>query len=322
MPTEFAFLKPWLTALILPPGSPLLLMFLGYLMAVRSRRVLWMAIGKMLFVMAFAGLWLFCMQGTAIFLERVALRPPPALDPQLVRPSFQAENIQAIVVLGGGMQSANREYGPAALSDSSGQRLHYAMTLARQTGLPIAFSGGKGWGGPAVVDFVPTPPVNPPNAPASAPSIKAGAKVASAKPAASAAQDSANAATSPGRTPAARGSEAAAAQHWLAQLGLPPARWVDDQSKDTAGNAQSMADLLKKDGVTRIALVTHASHMPRALKEFEATELKVLAAPTYFTVSEHGRGLDWFPSGHGLRNTRRVLHEIVGLFVQRHSAQR
>jgi uncharacterized SAM-binding protein YcdF (DUF218 family) len=312
--TELAFLKPWLTALILPPGSPLLLMLLGYLLATRSERIGWMAIGKMLFVTAFVGLWLFCLQGTAIFLERVVLRPPSPLDPQLVSTVFQTENVQAIVVLGGGMQSASREYGPAALGDSSIQRLHYAATLSRQTGLPMAYSGGKGWGGPVVVDREPTPPVNP-----AAASIdgKPATKTVGSKQGAGGAASTSPAIGFASKSQAAPGTEAAAAQNWLAQLGLPMARWVDDQSKDTQGNAKSMAAVLAKDGVTRIALVTHASHMPRSVREFEAVGLKVVAAPTYFTVSEQGKGLDWFPSGSGLRNTRRVLHEIVGLEVQR-----
>jgi uncharacterized SAM-binding protein YcdF (DUF218 family) len=265
--TEYAFLKPWLSALILPPGSPLLLIFLGYLLAVRSERILWMAMGKMLFVISFAALWLFCTQGTAMFLERVALRPPLAINPQDVTQTFKIEQIQAIVVLGGGQQSASREYGKSALSESSAQRLHYAATLAKQTGLPLAFSGGVGWSAVSGGD-----------------------------------------------------SESAAAGRWLAQLGLPALRWQDAQSKDTAGNAQATAALLKKDGITRIALVTHASHMPRALKEFETTDLKALPAPTHFLESEEGMGLDWFPSGKGMRNTRRVMHEILGLFIQRRAA--
>jgi uncharacterized SAM-binding protein YcdF (DUF218 family) len=267
MMTEYAFLKPWLTALILPPGSPLLLIFLGYLMAVRSERVLWMALGKMLFVVAFAALWLFCTQGTAVFLERVALRPPLAIEPQAVTQTFKIEQIQAIVILGGGQYSASREYGKAGLSESSAQRLHYGATLAKQTGLPMAFSGGVGWA-----------------------------------------------------TASGGDSEAAAAGRWLAQLGLPPLRWQDAQSKDTSGNAQAIAALLRKEGIKNIALVTHASHMPRALKEFEATDLKALPAPAYFLEPEESMGLDWFPSAKGLRNTRRVFHEILGLFIQRRAA--
>jgi uncharacterized SAM-binding protein YcdF (DUF218 family) len=267
--TELAFLKPWLTALILPPGSPLLLMLLGYLLATRSERIGWMAIGKMLFVTAFVGLWLFCLQGTAIFLERVVLRPPLAINPQEVTQTFKIERVQAIVVLGGGQQSASREYGKAALSEASAQRVHYGAMLAKQTGLPLAFSGGVGWS--AVSD-------------------------------------------------AGSNTEADAASRWLAQLGLPPLRYADAQSKDTAGNAQATAALLKKDGITRIALVTHASHMPRALKEFQSTDLKALPAPIHFLEAEEGMGLDWFPSGKGLRNTRRVFHEILGMFIQRRIA--
>ncbi len=267
MGTEYAFLKPWLTALILPPGSPLLLILLGYLLAVRSERIVWMALGKMMFVVAFAALWLFCSQGTAIFLERVALRPPAGIDPQAVTQTFKIEQIQAIVVLGGGQQSASREYGKPALTEASAQRLHYAAALSKQTGVPLAFSGGVGWSAAAGGD-----------------------------------------------------SEAAAAQRWLQQLGLPALRWQDAQSKDTAGNALAIAALLKKEGITRIALVTHASHMPRALKEFGLTELKTLPAPTRFLEPEGGMGLDWFPSGAGLRNTRQVLHEILGLFIQRRAA--
>ena len=268
MPTEYAFLKPWLTALALPPASPLLLMLLGYLMAVRSTRILWMAVGKLLFATAFVALYLFCCQGVAMFLERVALRPPLPIEPQSVTVTFKIEQTQAIVVLGGGMHSENREYGKGSLGEASADRLHYGSALAKQTGLPLAFSGGSGW--------------------------------------AAASQD--------------RDTEAAAAARWLAQLGLPALRYADAQSKDTAGNAQAMAAVLKKDGIQRIALVTHASHMPRAMKEFEATGLKILPAPTQFIGPDQAMGLDWFPSGKGARDNRRVMHEILGLFIQRRAA--
>ncbi len=337
MLTEFAFLKPWMAALILPPGSPLLLMLIGYLLAVRSERIVWMAVGKMLFVISFAALWIFSTQGAAIYLERVALRPPQPLDPQLVIPTFQAEQIQAIVVLGGGVQSVSKEYGRAALSDSSAQRLHYATTLSRQTGLPLAFSGGRGWAAPAVSDQNPLPPINSaanlaanqtalssatPSTPSALPSALASSGKTNAKASANkaavrpTAEPLATTLLASGDAPAP-GSEAAAAQRWLAQLGLAPVRWVDDQSRDTAGNAQAIAALLQKQGIERIALVTHASHMPRALLAFQNTPLKTLPAPTYFLQSEQGMGLDWFPSGRGLRNTRLVLHELAGMAGQK-----
>ncbi|MFG5408565.1 ElyC/SanA/YdcF family protein [Piscinibacter sakaiensis] len=51
----------------------------------------------------------------------------------------------AIVVLGGGRERLAPEYGQAMLGADSLQRLHYGVWLARATGLPLAFSGGRGW---------------------------------------------------------------------------------------------------------------------------------------------------------------------------------
>ncbi len=257
---ELGSLKPWLTAIALPPASLLLLMLLGYLMLSRSEKVIWGALGKMGFVLSFALLWLACCQGTAIWLERVVLRPPAPLDPQLMAIAVKQQQIQAVIVLGGGQQSVSREYGEAALSETSAQRLHYGASLAKATGLPLGFAGGVGWAQEGSVD-----------------------------------------------------SEAAAAQRWLTQLGLPSMRWQEGKSRDTQGNAQHMADVLQKAGIERIVLVTTASHMPRSLKAFAATSLKVLPAPTQFLERDQAMGLDWFPSGMGLRRTRQVLHELLGL---------
>ena len=62
---ELGSLKPWLTAIALPPASLLLLMLLGYLMLTRSEKVIWGALGKMGFVLSFALLWLACCQGNS-----------------------------------------------------------------------------------------------------------------------------------------------------------------------------------------------------------------------------------------------------------------
>ena len=54
--------------------------------------------------------------------------------------------MQAIVVLGGGMQRSSPEYGSPQLSANSLQRVRYGAWLGRQSGLPLAFSGGVGHG--------------------------------------------------------------------------------------------------------------------------------------------------------------------------------
>jgi hypothetical protein len=52
----------------------------------------------------------------------------------------------AIVVLGGGRRLLAPEYGVATLTPRSIERLRYGVWLARETGLPLAFSGGVGHG--------------------------------------------------------------------------------------------------------------------------------------------------------------------------------
>ncbi len=52
----------------------------------------------------------------------------------------------AIVVMGSGVEAYAPEYGRSSLSASSLERLRYGVWLGRETGWPVAFSGGLGWG--------------------------------------------------------------------------------------------------------------------------------------------------------------------------------
>lgn len=99
-------------------------------------------------------------------------------------------------------------------------------------------------------------------------------------------------------------------------FGLVP-RWVDGESRDTHENALRTRDLLQPAGVQRIALVTHAWHMPRAMREFERAGFVVVPAPTGFLAPQVRPLLQWIPSGEGLADSRVVLREALGLLVQR-----
>lgn len=98
------------------------------------------------------------------------------------------------------------------------------------------------------------------------------------------------------------------------------ARWVEIESCDTAENAAHVAALLKREGVTRIALVTHVWHLPRARHLFERQGMTVVAAPTGFiTVGSAGGVLDaignWLPSAKALRRSYWAAHEWLGLWA-------
>ena len=134
---ELGFLKPLLTSLAMPPAAPLLLALLGVLLAWRRKRG-----GLALVALSLAALWLLSCHGTAVWLARHAL---PQFD---AATATQLKNgqVQAIVILGGGVLPAAPEYGGAPQpSPFTAARVRYGIWLARQTGLPVAFSGGVGW---------------------------------------------------------------------------------------------------------------------------------------------------------------------------------
>ena len=249
-------LKPLLTALILPPLAPLLLALVGWLLAVKRKRC-----GLALVLFALTVLWLLSCHGTAVWLSRSVL---PQFAP-LATGQLTTDKVQALVVLGGGVLPLAPEYGQAQPRAETAARLRYGLWLARQSGLPVAFTGGLGW--------------------------------------------------------AAHGSqtesEAEVARRVAQRDYGVTLRWLEADSRDTAENARLLAPVLKRDGVQRIALVTNAWHMPRAVAAFEKTGLVVLAAPMGFVLPGEHPLLEWLPSAQGLLASRQVLREWLGIAVAR-----
>lgn len=246
----FGVLKPLLTSLLMPPLAPLLLALLGIWLAFRKKRAgLWLA------TLALLLLWLLSCHGTAVWLARHAL---PQFAPASAA-HLQSAKVQAVVVLGGGLLPEAPEYGAPQPSPHTASRLRYGVWLARQSGLPLAFTGGTGW----AADGVQT---------------TSEAQVA-----------------------------AQVAQH---DYGLT-LRWLEGQSRDTSGNARLLAPLLQRDGVQRIALVTDAWHMPRAVAAFERNGLSVLPAPMGYVLPLESHRLEWTPSARGLLASQQVLREVL-----------
>jgi uncharacterized SAM-binding protein YcdF (DUF218 family) len=134
--------KPALGALLFPPMPFIAMVLLGA--ALMRRRAL---LGWVLVLTASTGLWLMGTEAASVAIERQLLRPPPALGPSEMAALRRAPDT-AIVVLGGGRRLLATEYGHATLRPRSAERLRYGIHLARATGLPLAFSGGVGFGAP------------------------------------------------------------------------------------------------------------------------------------------------------------------------------
>lgn len=249
---ELASLKPYLTALVMPPASLLLLIALSLVLQRRCPRLMRWVAGVSL-----ALLWLLSTQAVAVWLAAVLLPSYPPLDlAQLPR-----SDAGAIVVLGGGIELDNPEYGGITLESAAYQRLRYGYAIKRATGLPLGYSGGYGWSSRADAP----PPM------------------------------------------------AQALAHMLAQDGRAPLDWIEGQSRDTHENARNSAVLLLPRGVHTVYLVTHAWHMPRSVRAFEAAGLQVIPAPMGFVRPADSWAMQWLPSGKGMQASYQVLREWLGL---------
>lgn len=94
-----------------------------------------------------------------------------------------------------------------------------------------------------------------------------------------------------------------------------PVRWNNGKSLHTFDNARYAQQVLSKEGIKNIYLVTHSWHMRRAQKAFQSQGLGVIPAPTSFTTENQlGTGIyALIPRSQAMELTNRALHEWVGL---------
>lgn len=88
--------------------------------------------------------------------------------------------------------------------------------------------------------------------------------------------------------------------------------WTEDQSKDTSGNAVYSAAILKQHGIERIAIISQAWHLPRAIKLFEQQGLLVFPAPTGYTHEDNEPITRWLPKASALDKSSIALKEYLG----------
>jgi uncharacterized SAM-binding protein YcdF (DUF218 family) len=130
LPLFLFWLKKLISALILPPLLPFILIFIGLIFIWRRWR------GGLVFV------WIG-------FVIGIMLISPPIVDAMLapLEPAAPIQinatsDAQAIVILGGGRRLNAPEYGGDTVNAFTLERLRYGARLARKTSLPVLVTGG------------------------------------------------------------------------------------------------------------------------------------------------------------------------------------
>lgn len=120
-----------------------------------------------------------------------------------------------------------------------------------------------------------------------------------------------------GGDPQGGGGEAPLMKQVLEQEFSVPVRWVEDSSDNTLENARHSHELLAREGVTRIYLVTQAWHMPRSIQAFERAGFEVVPAATAFTSYHKTDLLSFIPNAAALLESYRFMHEVIGMLWYR-----
>lgn len=132
--------KPVLSTLVLPPVPLLVLILVGARLMFRRRMLAWLLV-----LLGVLGVWFSCTTALSQGLRLWLMQPQPVLIESQIAELKRAPKT-AIVVLGGGRRLLAPEYGVSTLHERGIERLRYGVWLAKETSLPLAFSGGVGLG--------------------------------------------------------------------------------------------------------------------------------------------------------------------------------
>ena len=87
---------------------------------------------------------------------------------------------------------------------------------------------------------------------------------------------------------------------------------TEDRSRSTHENAVFSSEILRKRGITTIALVVEAFAMPRAAAAFRHEGMNVVPAPSSFRHFDPARD-ELIPNWKALERNEETLHEVLGL---------
>lgn len=112
----------------------------------------------------------------------------------------------------------------------------------------------------------------------------------------------------------ARAMAAFLAEHGVAKDDLV----VEEQSRSTHENAVESARLLHQRGITKVMLITDATHLWRAERSFQAQGIEVVPCGSYYRANTFDGSLwSFLPNVGAARDTKLVLHEWLGMIWYR-----
>lgn len=116
-----------------------------------------------------------------------------------------------------------------------------------------------------------------------------------------------------GTPPGSKSSEATQMKAVLEKEFRVSVKWTEGASRNTRENAYKSFAILNGDGIKRIALVTHAWHMPRAAREFEQAGFEIVPAATAYTTRYKTDIFAFIPTAAALQKSSLFFHEVIGI---------
>lgn len=128
-------IKPFITVVVFSPTLFLLAIALGVLLSGRYSKL-----GKVITLFTSILLWIISTPVLSIWMHQNLLTQYKPTNAKELR----ANGVQAIVVLGGGVETGQPD-GIQQLKPTALDRLRHGIELARHSNLPLLVTGGKGW---------------------------------------------------------------------------------------------------------------------------------------------------------------------------------
>ncbi|MBJ26178.1 MAG: hypothetical protein CL567_00785 [Alphaproteobacteria bacterium] len=91
------------------------------------------------------------------------------------------------------------------------------------------------------------------------------------------------------------------------------ATWLEEKSMNTKENAKFSWEILSKEKIFKIVLVTNDYHMQRSVLEFESVGFQIIPGPVNPTNDFNIRLLSFLPNGKSLNSFKTYVHEWLGI---------